>query len=175
MDYSYLNQAGFDPSSAMSSLQSAAAASAAVSSEANFYSDLSGSCPSVSAAMMPGNYGPLTGRYPVMRSPYGHSSGMPGTPTGSPSSSFPRNPPEHHRQSMFGASGMGLNCKCFNSTFLIVLYCLRFQIIILFKTFASGAQKLLLLFYFLNTKIFPSWAQYTKITLLNLSNCNFTS
>ena len=114
MDYSYLNQAGFDPSSAMSSLQSAAAASAAVSSEANFYSDLSGSCPSVSAAMMPGNYGPLTGRYPVMtRSPYGHSTGMPGTPTGSPSSSFPRNPPEHHRQSMFGASSMGLNCKIF--------------------------------------------------------------
>ena len=116
MDYSYLNQAGFDPSSAMSSLQSAAAASAAVSSEANFYSDLSGSCPSVSAAMMPGNYGPLTGRYPVMtRSPYGHSTGMPGTPTGSPSSSFPRNPPEHHRQSMFGASSMGLNCKIFRT------------------------------------------------------------
>ena len=65
MDYSYLNQAGFDPSSAMSSLSSAAqAASAAVSqSEANFYSDLgvSGSCPSTAAAaaMMPSNYGSL--------------------------------------------------------------------------------------------------------------------
>ena len=61
MDYSYLNQAGFDPSSAMSSLQSAAAASAVVSSEANFYSDLSGSCPSTAAAaaMMPSYYGSL--------------------------------------------------------------------------------------------------------------------
>ena len=129
MDYSYLNQAGFDPSSAMSSLQSAAAATAAVSSEANFYSDLSGSCPSVSAAMMPGNYGPLTGRYPVMRSPYGHSSGMPGTPTGSPSSSFPRNPPEHHRQSMFGASSMGLNCKFLKNVKSLksIFYYIEFQ------------------------------------------------
>jgi hypothetical protein len=119
MDYSYLNQAGFDPSSAMSSLHSAAAASAAVS-EANFYGDLGGSCHSTAAAaaMMPGNYGSLGSRYhsSVMRSygaPSGPVGGMP-TPTGSPSSCgiIPRNPQEHHRQSMFGA-GMGLNCKCF--------------------------------------------------------------
>ena len=114
MDYSYLNQAGFDPSSAMTSLSSAAAVS-----EANFYSDLSGSCPSsaAAAAMMPGNYGPLGSRYhsSVMRSAYGPGGGgMPATPTGSPSSCgvIPRGQPEHHRQSMFGAAaGMGLNCK----------------------------------------------------------------
>ena len=116
MDYSYLNQAGFDPSSAMSSLSSAAAASAVVSSEANFYSDLGGTCPSTAAAaaMMPSNYGTLGSRYhsSVMRSAYGPSGGMP-TPSASPSSCgvIPRNPPDHHRQSMFGAAGMGLNCK----------------------------------------------------------------
>ena len=115
MDYSYLNQAGFDPS-AMSSLQSAASA---VVSEANFYSDLSGTCPSsaAAAAMMPSYYGTLGGRNhsSVMRSAYGPTGpvgGMP-TPTGSPTSCgvIPRNTPEHHRQSMFGAAGMGLNCK----------------------------------------------------------------
>ena len=123
MDYSYLNQAGFDPSSAMSSLSSAAAASV-VSSEANFYSDLSGTCPSTAAAaaMMPSNYGSLGSRYhsSVMRSAYGPSGGMP-TPSASPSPCgvIPRNPPDHHRQSMFGAAGMGLNCKYF----LIAYFC----------------------------------------------------
>lgn len=119
MDYSYLNQAGFDPST-MSSL-SASAAAASVS-EANFYSDLSaaGTCPSsAAAAMMPGNYGSLGSRYhsSVMRSAYGPSPGaMAGTPSGSPSSCgvIPRNQTEHHRQSMFGAAGMGLNCKFLN-------------------------------------------------------------
>ena len=51
----------------------------------------------------------------VMRSAYGHTGpvgGMP-TPTGSPTSCgvIPRNTPDHHRQSMFGAAGMGLNSK----------------------------------------------------------------
>ena len=119
MDYSYLNQAGFDPSSAMSSLQSAAAASAVVSSEANFYSDLGGTCPSTAAAaaMMPSYYGTLGGRNhsSVMRSAYGGPGGPVGgmpTPTGSPTSCgvIPRNTTDHHRQSMFGA-GMGLNSK----------------------------------------------------------------
>ena len=50
-----------------------------------------------------------------MRSAYGHTGpvgGMP-TPTGSPTSCgvIPRNTPDHHRQSMFGAAGMGLNSK----------------------------------------------------------------
>ena len=119
MDYSYLNQAGFDPSSAMSSLQSAAAASAVVSSEANFYSALGGTCPSTAAAaaMMPSYYGTLGGRNhsSVMRSAYGGPGGPVGgmpTPTGSPTSCgvIPRNTTDHHRQSMFGA-GMGLNSK----------------------------------------------------------------
>lgn len=118
MDYSYLNQAAFDPST-MSSLSASAAAASA---EANFYSDLSaaGTCPSsAAAAMMPGNYGSLGSRYhsSVMRSAYGPSPGtMPGTPSGSPSSCgvLPRNQTaEHHRQSMFGAASMGLNCKFF--------------------------------------------------------------
>ena len=136
MDYSYLNQAGFDPS-AMSSLQSAASA---VVSEANFYSDLSGTCPSsaAAAAMMPSYYGTLGGRNhsSVMRSAYGPTGpvgGMP-TPTGSPTSCgvIPRNTPEHHRQSMFGAAGMGLNCKyqifLFSiSTYKYVIYLLRLE------------------------------------------------
>ena len=47
-----------------------------------------------------------------MRSAYGPSGGMP-TPSASPSSCgvIPRNPPEHHHQSMFGAARMGLNCE----------------------------------------------------------------
>lgn len=120
MDYSYLNQAGFDPSTAMSSLSAASAVS-----EANFYSDLSGTCPSAAAAaMMPGNYGSLGSRYhsSVMR--YGPSPGGMPTPTGSPSSCgvIPsRTQPDHHRQSMFGAAaaaGMGLNCKFFFNHFI---------------------------------------------------------
>ena len=114
MDYSYLNQAGFD-STAMSTLQSAAVAAA--SSEANFYGDLGSSCPS--SAMMPGNYGSLGSRYhsSVMRSAYGappaaSAPGMP-TPSGSPSACgvIPRSTPDHHRQAMFGAAGMGLNSE----------------------------------------------------------------
>lgn len=116
MDYSYLNQAGFDPSSAMSTLSSAAAASV---SEANFYSDLSGSCPST-AAMTMGNYGSLGSRYhsSVMQRYGPNPTGSMPTPSGSPGSSCgvlpgARSQPEHHRQSMFGAAGMGLNCKNF--------------------------------------------------------------
>ena len=113
MDYSYLNQANFDP--AMTSAMAAA--------DNSFYGDLSG-CSSTSSMMSAGQY--AAGRYPAaMRSAYNTPAGM---PSPSQCSGLSRSGSQEHHQaraaaasaaaaSMFGTGMAGLNCKCLLSIY----------------------------------------------------------